>query len=281
MGYDKTDVNVYQANEAKQAFQHAQRMTTPVPPPDGYVGTPVMLVPEKWEAKASPGWEPAIPDRIKAVVRFDTTESFSRYVSEFKGGNRTLLFAQVTNDSGQVVAIFDYHGTGGEPAWCQHRAVFAPQLSEEWKRWVAVNRKPLKQAEFALFLEDNLDTVMTPSGADLLGIINTIEIDGKVEFRSAQRLASGAVRFLYNNETKAKSGEMEVPSEFVLRMPVFDGEPAFEVRARLRYRLSGGEFVLWLEMINPHRVVRDALDAVIGRISKGTGLSPLRGVPPA
>lgn len=279
MGYDKTDVNVYQANEAKQMIQHAQRMTTPVPPPSGYVGVPVLLVPEKWEAKAAPGWEPTTPDRIKGVVNFDTSESFSRYVTEFKAGHRTLLFASVSNESGKVVAIFDYHSTSGEAGWCQHRAVFAPQLSEEWKRWTTVNRKPMKQVEFALFLEDNLDTVKAPSGADLLAIINEIEVDGKVEFRSAQRLADGAVRFLYNNEQKAKSGAMDVPSEFVLRMPVFEGEPPFEIKARLRYRLSGGEFGLWFELINPHRVVRDAMETVIERISKGTALSPLRGTP--
>ena len=214
-------------------------------------------------------------------MALDTVEAFNRYVSEFKGGNRTMVFAKVGNDGGTITAIFDFHGTSGEAGWCQHRAVFTPAISEEWKRWTGVNKKKLGQAEFALFLEDNLSTVSEPSGADLLQIINTIEVDGKVEFRSAQRLQDGSVRFLYQNEQKAKSGELEVPAEFTLRMPIFEGEPAFQIQARLRYRLAAGEFGLWFELINPHRTVRDALELVVNRISTGTGITPLRGTPPA
>lgn len=261
-------------------FEHAQRLTAPIRPPDRVLGEPVILVPKGWQPVPVPGWKRETPPPINTRVHLHTVDSFSRYVNDYKTA-ATQLFAEIGDDTGAFTAILDYHYPGtGTSAWCQHRAEFRPQLSTEWKRWKEVDRKKLTQQAFALFLEDNLATVATPAGADLLQIINTIEVDGKVEFRSAQKLASGSVRLSFMNEQKAKSGELEVPSEFILMLPVFEEEPAVTVTARLRYRLAAGEFSLWFELINPHRVIRDALAQVMARISTGCAVIPLRGVAP-
>jgi uncharacterized protein YfdQ (DUF2303 family) len=259
-------------------FQHAQRLAAPQPPPEGFNGEPMILVPKGWDAKSVPGWERDEPQRIRTTVNLGTAESFARYVNDFKS-TETRIFAEIGNEIGKITAILDYHG--GVPGWCQHRAVFVPQIAEEWKRWREVDRKRMSQEAFALFLEDNLSTVRQPDGADLLQIINTIEVDGKVEFRSAQKTQNGTVRFAFTNEQRAKSGELEVPAEFTLAMPVFEEEQAFEIQARLRYRLAGGEFGLWFEMVNPHRTVRDALAMVVNRVHTATAIAPLRGIPPA
>lgn len=287
MGYndDKT-VNVFQANEAKLAFEHAQRMTQPVSPDPAFTGAPVMLVPKDWKAEPVPGWELRIPDRIRATVHLADHDSFCRYVQDFKTP-KTQIFAAIDNEKGCFTAVFDYHdrpyvtaesaaqGTAGN---CNHRAIFAPRHSENWKRWSAINKKAMTQNEFALFLEDNTPDVMNPLGADLLTIINEFEVEGAINFQRVQRLANGTVSFHFSNDQKAKAGQLSVPEMFNLQLPIFDGEPVFFLGARLRYRLSaGGELKIWFELVNPHLVIRESLQQLLTRIATGTGITPLLG----
>jgi Uncharacterized conserved protein (DUF2303) len=71
-----------------------------------------------------------------------------------------------------------------------------------------------------------------------------------------------------------------VPEIFELRFPLWDGEEAVELAARLRYRLSqGGELKLWFELINPHLVIREGVQGLIERIAKATARPVLLGKP--
>lgn len=255
-------------------FEHAQRLTAPVLPPDGLEGRPRILVPQGWEAKEVP-WDPSVPHRINQEVVLADHGSFCRYVTEFKGPS-SRIFAMVSNDGGSFTAVLDYHGK--QPAHCAHVVTFTPEKSENWKRWLAQNGKPMNQTEFAVFLENNTPDVVKPSGADLLQIVNEFEVDGGISFQRVQRLNSGAVKFSFQNQQNAKAGELSVPDLFVLRFPLFVGEPDATVEARFRYRLSAqGELKLWFELVNPHLAVRAGLDDLVRRIETGTGILPLMG----
>jgi uncharacterized protein YfdQ (DUF2303 family) len=182
----------------------------------------------------------------------------------------------VGNDGGSFTAVLDYHRE--EPSWCTHKAVFTPEKSENWKRWLAQNGKPMGQTEFALFLENNTPDVVTPAGADLLQIINEFEVEGSLNFQRVQRLSNGSVKFSFQNEQKAKAGDLSVPELFTLRFPLFNGEPVTGLNARLRYRLaSGGELKVWFDLVNPHVAVREGLQALVDRVAAGTGIAPLMG----
>lgn len=275
------EVNVFQANEAKLIFEHAQRLASPMDPiPIGYNGTPVVIVPQNWKLEAVPGWEPPLPQRIRAKVAVSDTRSFVEYFSAHKAGVndptvRSAIFADITDAGAVFVGVLDYHA--GEAQWCGHRVEFQPALSEDWKRWMEINRKPQTQTELALFLEDNLAACLDPEGADLLGMINTLAVDESITFRSAQRLQSGAVKFLYDSESKARAGEVEMPSELKVGLPVFHGQGLAEVRFRLKYRLSNGAFKLWLEAVNPHKLIEWAVDRIRQDIEMGTGVMAYRG----
>jgi len=264
-------------------FEHAQRLASPMEASGAWRGAPVVLVPKGWTPVAVPGWKPTVPpDHVSGVIRMEDGESFARYVADFKTVT-SQVFGSRTDDQRLVVrAVIDYHGKEGSVQFCEHLVEFTPKLAVPWVRWTAVDRKPFGQAEFAQFLEDNLADIQHPSGADLLTIINTLEIDGTLVFQKAIRLQDGTVKFSFQNDQRAKSGDVSVPSEFHLALQVFEGEPHLRVQARLRYRLSSsGELKVWFELVNPHKAVDVATLLVLERIQKGCGIRPFLGRPPS
>ena len=275
------------APDVQTVFEHAARLAAPAEPPHLVNGLPVMLVPKGWDAKPVPGWTPAAPlNRVRALVQLDDLGSFSRYVSEFKLPD-TRLFARIgeSSEALSVTAIIDYHqarpGAPATPEFTDHRAIWTAKLSEDWKRWKGIHAKALSQEEFARFVEDNAGNVQQPSGADLLQIITTLEVDGTLTFQRALRLQDGTVKLTFNAEQRAKAGEMSVPSELTLALPVYEGEPPIALKARLRYRLSStGELRVWIELVNPHLVVAAAIEVARARISAGCGLAPYLGTAP-
>lgn len=275
-------------SEYRVVMEHAQRMTVPISCGDEEHGMPVMLVPQGWKAEPVPGWEPSHPYRVKAEVVVHSAESFCEYFNRYARGDagptatQSVIFANVPD--GEFVGILDYHrpkvdSTGEFPAWGGHRVTYKPAESVEWKRWKAIDKKQLSQIEFAQFLEDNLDEVVKPAGADLLAMINTIAIDESITFRSAQRLQSGGVKFGYASDGTAKAGNVEIPAEFWMTFPIFDGQKPSLMRARLRYRLTGGKFVLWLELVNPHKAVKEAMRLLLDEIEENTEVVAIVGKP--
>jgi len=265
-------------------FDRAAAERPTLTPPDGFNGGPVVVLPRGYTAAPVAGWEPDKPNRVKDTASFASVESFVRYWQEFRLPE-SILCVEVTDTQVRFCAVFDYHGgqssRSGEPGWCQHRAVYAPRITTEWARWAKANGNAMTQAQFAQYLEDNVDTIRSPSGADLLQLVNTIEVAGAVTFQSAQRLENGSVRLQYVNEQKAKSGDLEFPGSFELLVPVFEDDAAVPIKARLRYRLKGSEFFLWFEIPNVHRIIRAASEEILKRVATGCAVTPYRIAPTA
>lgn len=277
---------------ARAIFEHASRLVKPIDTGDAsgdFNGTPVMVVPYQWKVEPIPGWEPAVPHRVKQTVEVTDVASFAKYWEEYAyaasnlSGPQSVIFAEVRPDGLKVVGVLDYHrlsltvGARTEAAWGSHRVVYEPALSEDWKAWKAIDKKHMSQMELAQFLEDNLQSCVEPAGADLLEMINTLAVDETITFRSAQRLQSGAVRFSYDNDSKARSGEVEMPSVLKVELPVFRGSKTFTVAFRLKYRLVNGSFKLWLEMVRAAELLAFAAEAELGEIAKQTQWTIIRG----
>ncbi|TIP21885.1 MAG: DUF2303 family protein, partial [Mesorhizobium sp.] len=69
-----------------------------------------------------------------------------------------VIFADADWRNPSFTAVIDYHEdvSGGLAAFGKHRIQYAFPLSEEWKKWIEMNGEPMKQAEFAYFLEDRV-----------------------------------------------------------------------------------------------------------------------------
>jgi len=178
-------------------------------------------------------------NHISQTVTLQTVDSLVDYVNRFKTED-TILFADIGANS--IAAAIDFHGpaTAGRAA---HRATLSLPYSVEWKCWAEIDGKLMSQLEFARFLEENASDIATPSGADLLDACRDLQARRKVNFTKAVRTDSDNESFEYTDETTAttRKGDVEIPSKFLLRIPVyFDGE-THELYAFLRWRLEEGE----------------------------------------
>ncbi|MGG5257483.1 DUF2303 family protein [Phycicoccus avicenniae] len=164
--------------------------------------------------------------------------------------------------------VEDYAG------WEDHTATLALPFTKDWLEWVARDGKMLPQNEFAEFIEDHLPNFVQPSGADMLELAQTFQAKTKVDFESSQRLKSGETQLTYVEDTTAsagKKGSLAIPDTFELALQVHERGPIYRVKARFRYRISGGNLFLAYRLDRIDDVRRHAFDEVVTQITADTG----------
>lgn len=178
---------------------------------------------------------------------------------------RTQVFAD--NETGDIVAVFDLLENGGEGlpsepkrarGWGQFRAAINFRESRKLKEW----RKTLEwmsQADFANFIEDHLEDVLTPSGQELLSIATDLEASSSGGFKGKVNLDNGSVRFSYQDEVETT---VDIPRNLTLGIPLFEHGDRYRLGARLRFIISGGSVKFKLLFTN----LQDAKDQEFERI---------------
>ncbi len=79
----------------------------------------------------------------------------------------------------------------------------------------------------------------------------------------------------------AQNGNLAIPEQFSIGVPVFENGQKYRVDVRFRYRIGeSGSLTMWFELIRPHKVIEDAVKQLREFISKETGLPILNGTPP-
>jgi len=216
------------------------------------------------------------PLRIREEVALQDADSFIAYLNDFKVLDVSRIF--FNGDEEQFTAVIDYHGTD-EASWCTHNAGFKPRRSEEFKTWLASNRKQLTQVDFARFLEENLPDVVEPNSAELLQVALTFEAKRSVEFSSGVRLANGQIQFQFDETIRgaAQKGTIEIPEQFVLGISIHTNGPAYRIPVRLRWRLQESKLTFWYEIVRPHKFIEDALREILARVAQETGIAVLAG----
>lgn len=265
------------ANDALAACNQATRM----------VGeTPVLLMPEGFSVQDLEDKLPA-PTRKRGTTVLNDAESFIAVVNDQKGDN-TRLFSTINPPT--FTAVFNHHAGGA--GWGDHTAKYNAPLSPEWKAWTAADGEKMNQVNMAQFLEANMVDVAyiaadlgepgSPDGATLLEICRTLEATKKVNFKSSVRLPDGSTQFTYDEDVagSAVKGTMAIPEQFSIGVPVFENGEKYRQDVRFRYRIQeGGNLVMWLELIRPHKVIEDAVKQLRAEIAEKTGLNVLNGVP--
>lgn len=271
------------ANDALAACNQATRM----------VGeTPVVLLPEGFQVSNLEKLLNA-PTRKRGVTVLNDAESFVAVVNDQKGEN-TRLFSTINPPT--FTAVFNHHANGA--GWGDHQAKYNAPISPEWGAWAKADKQKMNQVEMAQFLESNLVDVVyiakadatadkpaevgSPDGATMLEICRTLAAKKDVEFKSAVRLGDGSTQFTYNEEVRgsAANGTLEIPEQFSIGIPVFENGDKYRVDVRFRYRIGqGGDLVMWLELVRPHKVIEDAAKQLRADIAAKTELHVLNGSP--
>lgn len=206
------------------------------------------------------------PARVKQAVSVGTAAAFIEYFNEF-ATDHSVIFCDI--DAGSFRGVLDYHADRDTPAWGDHTVTHVCQTTKEWDAWLKANGQKMDQIAFAFFIEQNLEEILTPPGAQMLEIATTLKASTKRNFMSGTRLSDGQVQFQYMEEHEAGAGvkgELKIPELFTLGMRVFEGGDAYSMEARFRYRIHEGKVLMWYDLVRPHKVHRAAVEDVFQKI---------------
>ena len=223
------------------------------------------------------------PGRKTGTTTLHDVDSFIAQVKRHGGEFACVVYvdADYAKQCVQAVAVFNDHADA-YPGWRDHRAVFTPRFTEEWKRWTEQTGKAMTQAEFGFFLEANLGDIAEPAGAQVLEFVLTLQETRKVKYGSSVNLANGMVQLEFTEEgDSATKGKLEVFRKFTLGLRPFAGGDAYSVEALLRYRIdrNSGEIKFWFDLQRADRVLEDACRATVELIRDKAGVPLLFGTP--
>lgn len=72
---------------------------------------------------------------------------------------------------------------------------------------------------------------------------------------------------------------MKLFEKIAIGIPIFWGGDAYQITARLRYRVKEGRLTFWYELIRPDKILEDATKTLINKIKVSTGVPLFFGQP--
>lgn len=245
------------------------------------------------------------PERRKGTATLGDADSFIALANRFKDDG-TVVYQDPSRTAPRFTVVFDYHRAGphddAAPRWGQHRAVYAPPLSEEWRAWQAAHGQWMTGQAFAEFLDLRLPDVVAAPGelpeslrewaetvggrfgtpGALLAVSRNFSVNVETAVRQATTLDSGEVSIIYDEQHKDGAGApVRVPNLFLVGVPVFVGGPRWTLPVRLRYRVAQAK-VLWaVALHNAQAVFDQAVAEVAERVRAETDLPLYVGSPEA
>lgn len=201
------------------------------------------------------------------IITAESIDSLVDYVTRYDNES-AAVFASATSST--ITAIFDWHPKSFEEysGLARHQVILPLQFSDQWKAWAGINGKMLQQRTLAEFIEEYLGDIVEPDAAAVLETVLTLSGKKSVNYKNATRLANGDVSLVWEEATEAKagqSGDLKVPSELKLRLPVYAGceaETTFEIRTMFRYHISDGTLTFQLKMLGIEHIRELAFEAV-------------------
>lgn len=242
------------------------------------------------------------PERRAGTARLADLPSFIAHANRFRDAD-SALFAQPSTSAPKLVCVFDYHRAGAtaDPRFGEHRAEYAFPVSDEWSAWTSKNAKGMSQADFAEWVENRITDVIAPddpgpaatafaaavgcefaSPSRLLELSRGLSVRVGTQVRNAQNLSSGEAQLTYVSEHQDERGRpLTVPGAFLIAIPVFRGDAAYKIAARLRYRVREGAITWFFELYRTDLVFDDAFRAACEQAEEKTTLPLYLGTPEA
>ena len=207
------------------------------------------------------------PSGIKANVTVETAESFIEYFDHF-ADDHSVIFCDVKN--AQFKGAIDYHDVNS-PSWVNHIVNYECVQTDEWEMWLDHNHNKFNQTDFAFFIEQAIEDINKPVGAEMLEIVTSLKTNSNVKFTSSKRLSDGQTQFEYFEKVDGSAGEkgqLKIPEEFELGIHIFKGGDAYLVKAKFRFRISQGELTMWYDLIRPNKVHDAAVQDEFEKVGK-------------
>lgn len=211
-------------------------------------------------------------------VTLDNRQSLSAYANRFSGANSVII---ADYEAMTIAAHLDWHGhnqdgDGVTTGSNKHVATLKILPSEEFKRWDAMEGEFHKQELFAAFLEENSVDIAHPEAAVMVEISRDLEATTDQSFKGSVRLENGDRKFRFETETRV-ANDVVVPKEFLLNIPLYNGEQPTELRAAFRYRPTGQGLLLGFEWRRVEYQRRATFAEIAALAAEETGLPVFMG----
>jgi uncharacterized protein YfdQ (DUF2303 family) len=220
------------------------------------------------------------PRRKTEHVILHEAGSFAAYVMRHRIEAQTTMYAVL--DHNAIVAVLD-DSAADLPGWGEHQATLKLKLTKPWQHWTSLDGRQLTQEQFAEHMEGGLDEIAAPPALDMFELAQTFHATVGATFQQTGRLANGQRTLHYDENIQARAGtkgDIEIPQEFHLVIEPFEGSPAYDIVARLRFRIREARLTLSYHLVRPDEVLKQAFDATLEAIERGTGITAFRGTPP-
>jgi len=245
------------------------------------------------------------PDRRKGTAHHLDADSFIQHVRRFKGED-SVLYANPKYDFSagkmpSITGIINYHKNGfdGEPAFGDHRSIYHLTLSDEWKKWTEMDGKTFgTQADFAEFIENNIDNVFVYEGQNekvddmlaltggslaspsrLMELSRGLSINNNEKVTQRVNPSTGEVSLSYESDHSQSYGSLSVPTAFLIAIPPLLNGVIYTIMVRLRYRLKAGSVQWSYSLFRKEKVFEDAFSDVCKLVKAGTELPLFVGSP--
>lgn len=217
------------------------------------------------------------PPRKMGHFRLQRLEDLIAFVE--REDEESCVRSLVYVNEGEVLAVCNHYDEGGSDeagGWMDRRVSFDLVKSVEWNTWMGFSGRSISQALFVDFIEDNYKDIVavegSPSASDMLTLASKFDMNRKVEFKQAYRSVDGETKLTYNETLEAKSGDILLPNDFMIQIPVIKGaevESLFNIKARLKVRLKDGELSFSFSLVRPDLCLEASLDAIGQKVREG------------
>ena len=212
-------------------------------------------------------------------ITFIDAESFSSYVKDYANANESRMFASLGETA--ISCVIDFTPKCNIPSQAvggagEHRANFCLCETEDFKAWKAINETPLSQVEFIQFLLERAHCFESPDQATILEIATKLEVKNNVTFSGKERSSDGGINLTYREDVDARvgaNGKIKVPDSVELSIVAFEGGEPLKIRARFYFKLSGGQVVFSIKLLNLRETVLKSFREVCDKIANDTGIA--------
>lgn len=231
------------------------------------------------------------PHRRTGSTRLTDPASFAEFVTRH-AVEETAIYAD--RSAGRIVAVFNDHpavpgvdetspavASREEDATAGRRDFFAVlelAIHDEWATWTRHDDRSMTQRAFGEFLEDVAHTVVEPASATMVEVATTLTMRRKLDYDSRVRLDNGDQSFKFEEESTMRAGrgsnQIEIPTQFGIRVPIWEGTPTVDLKARLRIRAGSDGVAMTYKLIRRSDAVEAAFEMLLADIRGGipTGL---------
>jgi uncharacterized protein YfdQ (DUF2303 family) len=146
-------------------------------------------------------------------------------------------------------AILNHNSRGTGPGWGDYRAKVTLTKSRQLTVWQAQNgqSKKMSQEAFALFLEEHIEDIRDPAGADVLTFAETLEATRTEVFKSSIVTATGEQRIAYSSERQGEQSSQLI-TKITLGIPLFEGGEPYAVEVKISHRVTDGKLTFWFDL---------------------------------